>query len=266
MRTERLLLALVALLTCPAVVVSQARSSVIRGVIVSGESRRPIEGARIALIGTTHAVTTDVRGAFSFGDLEAGRYVIQAVAIGFTTLSSPLMLKERETLDVQFEAIAQAVNLPELRVSEEANHGPADWLRRKSEGQGRYITRAQIEERRAASIGDALRMVPGVRIECRGAMICAARMARSPRGCGPGYFMDGIPADAAVLWMTPVQEIEGIEVYSGPSQTPPELEGGRTRCGAIALWTRPPPPRQPKEKKQKADTAAARADTLAAIR
>jgi hypothetical protein len=69
--------------------------------------------------------------------------------------------------------------------------------------------------------------------------------------------MDGIPTDPAVLWLTPVGEIEGIEVYSGPAETPPELESAQARCGVIAIWTRPPPPRRPKEKKPKpaADSA-----------
>lgn len=247
---------------------AQARSAGIRGIIVTGQPRRPIEGARISLVGTTFSVTTDSKGMFAFGDLDPGQYVIQAAAIGFTTLSSPLMLKERETLEIEFEALEEAVKLPELTVEERANHGPADWLRRKSEGRGRYITRQHLEDRRAATIADALRSVPGLRIECRGSLVCAVRMVRAPRGCGPGYFMDGIPTDPAALWLTPVTQIEGIEVYSGPAETPPELEGASSRCGAIALWTRPPPPRRPKEKKPKkgqpVDTATVRADTTAA--
>jgi hypothetical protein len=40
-----------------------------------------------------------------------------------------------------------------------------------------------------------------------------------------------------------------MELYSGPAETPPELER-RGACGAIALWTRLPPERQPKPKKE----------------
>ena len=230
---------------------AQARSAAIRGVIKNVQVGLPLEGARINLVGTPFSTTSDARGQFRFVDLDPGQYVIQASAIGFATMSSPLLLKESETLEVEFEANPEAVNLPELTVEERANHGPADWLRRKSEGRGRYITRQYIEDRRASTVPDALRMVPGLRIECRGSQICVARMARAPRGCSPAYFMDGIPTDPAVLWLTPVGEIEGIEVYSGPAETPPELESAQARCGVIAIWTRPPPPRRPKEKKAK---------------
>ena len=232
-------------------VASQERSGSIRGVITNIRAKRPIEGARISLAGTPYVVTTDHTGGFSFTGLEPGRYVIQAGAIGFSTMSSSLVVKEGETLEIEFQADPEAVNLPELTVEERANYGPADWLRRKSEGLGRYITRKQLEDRQVATLPDALRMVAGVRIECWGNGVCVARMARGPQGCSPGYFMDGIPTDAAVLWLTPVEEIEGIEVYSGPSETPPELEGAAARCGVVVLWTRPPPPRRPKGKKPK---------------
>jgi len=82
-------------------------------------------------------------------------------------------------------------------------------------------------------------------------MVCMVRMMRAPRGCNPAYFMDGIPSDPAVVYLTPISEVEGIEVYSGPAETPPEMESAQARCGVIAIWTRPPPPRRPKEKKPK---------------
>ena len=245
---------------------AQPRSGTIKGVIVTARPRRPLEGARISLVGTERSVVTDAKGLFSFPDLDPGKYVIQAAAIGYATLVSPLVLKEEETLDIEFEAQSEAVNLPDLTVEERANHGPADWLRRKSEGRGRYITRKLIEDQRASTIPDALRIVPGVRIECRGTQVCAARMARAPRGCNPAYFMDGIPTDPAALWLTPIGEIEGIEVYSGPSETPPELESSQARCGVIALWTRPPPPRRPKEKKHKEQPDSVVVDTTRSAR
>ena len=43
-----------------------------------------------------------------------------------------LVLKEGETLELEFQADPEAVNLPELTVEERANYGPADWLRRMS--------------------------------------------------------------------------------------------------------------------------------------
>ena len=138
----------------------------------------------------------------------------------------------------------EGVRLPELTVEERANHGPVDWIRRRNEGRGRYVTRQDIEKRNPATLPDAMRMVPGVRVECRSGSICAIRLARAPRGCNPAFFMDGIPSDPAIAYLTPITDVEGVEIYSGPADTPPELEGPRARCGVIAIWTRPPPPRR----------------------
>jgi hypothetical protein len=85
---------------------------------------------------------------------------------------------------------------------------------------------------------DLLRGVPGVRIRCgRMDKVCTLSFARHT-GCSPAYFVDGIPADKAVLYLMTPMDVEGIEVYSGPAETPPEMEGARARCGAIAIWTR----------------------------
>jgi hypothetical protein len=228
--------------------------SVIKGVFRVNGSLRPIEGGRITLVGTQLAVTTDGKGEFEFPGLVPGRYVVRAAAIGFASVTSPVDLKHRQTVEMEFLTEAEAVNLPELTVEERSTHGPADWIRRKGEGRGRYITRADIERRQAATLPDVMRMLPGVRIECRNLQTCMVRMARAPRGCNPAFFMDGIPSTPAIAYLTPVQEVEGVEVYTGPAETPPELESAQARCGVVVIWTRSPPPRRPKEKREKPKT------------
>ena len=63
------------------------------------------------------------------------------------------------------------------------------------------------------------------------------------------------------------QEVEGLEVYTGPAETPPELESAQARCGVVVIWTRTPPPRRPKEKKPKKPPAEAPAprDTVSGL-
>jgi hypothetical protein len=202
--------------------------------------------------------TTNTAGLFTFPGLVPGRYVVRAAAIGYLVIVSPVDLKHRQTVDLEFITELEGVRLPELTVEERANHGPADWIRRRDEGRGRYVTRQDIEKRNPATLADAVRMVPGVRVECRTGSICAIRLSRAPRGCNPAFFMDGIPSDPSIAYLTPVSDVEGVEIYSGPADTPPELEGARARCGAIAIWTRPPPPRR----NRKAPKPVAVPDTL----
>src|SRR6185295_9361853 len=125
---------------------AQQAKGTIRGVVMGSKERRPIEGARISLVGSDAVAVTDVKGRFLFENLIPGRYVIQASAIGYSQLTSPVELRSSQTLNIEFEADIEAVELPEVLVNERANNGPVDWIRRKSEGRGRYITRAQIED------------------------------------------------------------------------------------------------------------------------
>jgi hypothetical protein len=63
--------------------------------------------------------------------------------------------------------------------------------------------------------------------------------------------------DAAGIMLQPPRDLDGIEVYSGLAETPPELRQWST-CGAFALWTRTPPPYVKKEKKPKPAQDSAR--------
>ena len=209
------------------------------GTVRSGEQGPGLEGARVLLIGTELVVITNSKGEFAFHGITPGKYVIQASAIGFGTLSSPIDVKPLETVEVRFEADAESFRLPDLEVAERPNL-PADFVRRSQEGRGRYFSRAEIEKRSPQTVADLLRTVPGMRVDCRG-IVCRAVLSRAPRNCQPTYWMDGIPADPALVWLQPPRDLDGVEVYSGPSSTPPELERG-SNCGAIVLWTRTPPP------------------------
>lgn len=238
---------LTALLTlCPPLLAQ--KFGAINGTVLAAANRAGIAGARVSLAGTSLVANTNSRGEFFFSDLAPGKYSIQASAIGFTPLSSTIEVKAAETLEVEFEVDAETVRLPDVEVSEKPNL-PADFLRRSQEGGGRYFMRAEIEKRDPRTVGDLLRAVAGMRVDCRGA-VCRAVFARSPRNCVPAYYMDGIPVDETVVWLQPPRDLDGVEVYSGPAEMPPELNRFAT-CGAIVLWTRQPPPYVKKPKKPK---------------
>ncbi len=245
MSPVRAVLAASVLLATTALPVRAQRLGSVSGTIRVARSGPVLEGARITLVGTTLLSVSNAKGEFAFVGLVPGRYTIQSTAIGYNTLRGDIEIRPLENLEVSFEHEPEGVKLPDIAVEERANL-PADFARRRESGQGRYFSRADIAKRNPASIGDLLRMVPGLRVECRG-MVCRVRALRASRNCNPAFFMDGIPTDPSAVWLTPPTDLEGIEIYAGPSQTPPELERD-AGCGAIVFWTRGPPPRRPKEK------------------
>jgi hypothetical protein len=228
----------------------------ITGIVRATEQGPVLEGARVSLLGTTYSATTTHRGEFSFKNLPAGKYVIQASAIGYSTLSSEIEVKERETLEIRFEAPPEGVRLPELRVVEKPNL-PPEFVRRSESGGGRYFSRAEIERRNANSLGDLLRTVAGLRVTCT-RVPCRVQLMRSTRNCPMAYWLDGTPTDAFNVLLQHPRELDGVEIYSGVSETPPELYVPNT-CGALAVWTRTPPR---VERKPKAPKLVVPADTV----
>jgi len=210
----------------------------ITGTVRATEQGPLLEGARVSLLGTTFTTTTGHKGEFSLKDLPPGKYVIQAIAIGYSTLTSEIEVKEKELLEIRFEAPPEGLRLPEVTVVEKPNL-PTEFVRRSEEGGGRYISRADIERRNAHSVGDLLRTVPGLRVNCS-RVPCRVQFMRASRNCPMSYWLDGIPTDAWSVLMQPPRELDGVEIYSGVSETPPELYV-RNTCGALAVWTRTPP-------------------------
>jgi len=227
--------------------VALAQTGSITGTVIKAMGGGAIEGARVELVGTRYLAVTSRRGEFSFKDLEPGKYTIQATAIGFTKLTYDFELKAKETVELEFQAQEESVRLPDVEVKE-APRLPPDFMRRSQEGGGRYLSRADIERRPgAATVTDLLRTFPGVRINCR-TNPCTPSFTRTTRNCGPAFFLDGMETEASALMLQPAREVDGIEVYSGLAEMPPELRGRNGGCGAFVVWTRTPPDARRKPK------------------
>ena len=66
-------------------------------------------------------------------------------------------------------------------------------------------------------------------------------MVRSPPGCYPQYFLDGTESTPYFARNTPPQDVQGVEIYRGSSETPGEFIGSNSGCGVIAIWTKSAP-------------------------
>ncbi|MBI2614587.1 MAG: hypothetical protein HYW52_02690 [Gemmatimonadetes bacterium] len=60
--------------------------------------------------------------------------------------------------------------------------------------------------------------------------------------CPPLYFIDGLYLGNArtvhVDQLLAPEQVEGVEVYSGAGNLPPEFNRTDSQCGVIAFWTR----------------------------
>lgn len=245
-----------------------AGQSAVHGRVVDDETDEPVIGAAVELltsVGAPVATTVaDERGMFRFRGLGAGSYSLRVGRLGYRDAS--IELQTNDTLEVSLRLSVEAVVLEPLEVqtgqpwSRTAGH-LRDFERRRSAGLGAtFLTRDQIARHAGGGVLDLLRIVPGLKVSGRsgyGGYIISSRT-----GCTPAVYMDAAPiyrpdgrsalggggagtvgsrdssgALDALSLVHPL-ELEGIEIYSGPSQVPAVFGGSTALCGVIALWTR----------------------------
>lgn len=121
---------------------------------------------------------------------------------------------------------------------------------RMERGFGTFITRGEIEDRSPDRVSDLFHAVAGVRIERRGdgtgrSGVTMARSAAFQDGgrCAIHYWVDGsripIASRFDVDELSP-GDVEGIEVYRGPSEIPARFTRFGDACGVVVVWTRDP--------------------------
>ncbi len=221
---------------------AQTGRAAIIGQLVNRQSREPVGGARIGLLGVRSELASDSTGRFTQGGLASGTYVLQVRAIGYTAASWIIDLAEGETHRDVYELEPLPVELDPLEVAQRLSFGEArraEFERRREAGRGYFVTEEDIRRENPRSLGDLLRHVPGVRMLCRGSVAgCTVRMARAPRECRPDYVVDGFEASNATSLDMPTVGIVGIEIYRTLSETPLQFLRTDNQCGTIVIWTR----------------------------
>lgn len=219
------------------------------GVVVDASTQQPIVGARLASPAITGIVFSDSAGRFEFPSVPPGIVRFHVVAAGFPRASFVLPFASGEAMERTLELDSSTVvpagdsvaarPIPQMTV--EATPLPPVWMRdferRRTTGRGQYVTRDEIERRGYNRLTDIVQVMRGVTIDCGGGGSgCRIRMVRAPMQCYPDYWIDGQLNND---WgpNVNVRDIEGLEIYTGPSETPGEYAGERGHCGTIVIWT-----------------------------
>jgi hypothetical protein len=234
-------LALAALLAWSTRSAAQQAPASVDGTLLDRTSRTPVDGARIAILGFSLTAASDSAGRFVLVGLPPGVRVLQVRALGYATGSWLLQLAEGQQLVGEFELERREVPVAGVTIVGAAERGwrtEAGFEQRRHEGRGFFITREDIRGRRANTLTDLLRVVPGVMTTCRSGT-CVVYMGRSTSQCRPEYFLDGYPATLSTGPNFPINVvgIRGVEVYRDPSEAPSEFQRPGIRCGIIAIWT-----------------------------
>lgn len=216
------------------------QTAVLRLHIVDDETGDPIPGVVVRLKGRPDT-TTGPTGRVEISGLEPKAWKLDLRAIGFEPRFETIYLTAGQVLGMRFGLSFTGDQLPDLVVTERrAKISPryVEFHRRMGKNSGgAYVTWETIKQRGFTSIGETLRGVRGVYVNCQ-ITDCQVSMSRS-RGCVPSFWIDGIEGRSFAT-AVPIRDVYGIEVYRGAGETPGEYvsTGG---CGVIVIWTKNKP-------------------------
>lgn len=217
------------------------------GGTISDSTGTALSGAEVSVASAGLRAVTDADGEFHFSRIPAGKLAVRVRRLGFLPDSTAVVVQPGAETPVNLSLKPLAFRLATvevLRKNEPYDSRLAGFNSRKGMQIGHIITRDQIDQMSSPRFADALRNVPGLQFRSlRGG---GTTIVLRGSHCSPLVFIDGFPADAAVmdLDMIDLASVEGIEIYSGAATVPAEFMGARENhgCGVVAIWSRPTRP------------------------
>jgi hypothetical protein len=216
--------------------------------IVMTHDKHPLEGAQVAVDGSTANAVTDAQGAFRLSGLPEGTRMAEARTLGYAPVRVRVELSRSEATTVSIVMSKQVATLDAVTVYGTKGRRMRDltgFLDRRSHGFGHFMTQQEIDQANASNTCELLRRVPGVNVRDVGGTGCTANIRGSSSGalgqgvhlCEPKVYQDNLPYGGTLSEfsqsMSP-HDIMGVEVYSTAAQ-PPQFPGS---CGVIVIWTR----------------------------
>lgn len=214
------------------------------GQVVSDLTGGPISGAAVSLRGSRAEDMSDSTGHFVLPPTEAGTDTLDVQYPGYESGFIEVHLQPDRTTRLVLLLSPEAVQLAELEVVVPPSRSPGDAMtegfrRRMERGMGTFFDREDIERRNPRYTSDLLRSVRGIRVGPQRLGRTSVTLARSGRACRPEIFVDGLHLQGASVDDVIVPDLEGVEVYPGPSLVPARFSAmAPTQCGAIIVWTR----------------------------
>ncbi len=194
---------------------AQSSSNSITGV-VKDDYGAVIAGAEVQLrsrSGAQSSSRTDYNGVYSFKNLPAGDYVLEVKAKGFATFASELKIARGQTLN-------QGVRLSVEAVSESVVVTATGTTQRVDETSKAIsvLDDQSIETRRAVTLTESLRGIPGLRVQQQGSMGALTTLRlRGQRNFDTAILLDGLRVRDA-------SDINGSAVSIIPDLLPADLD------------------------------------------
>jgi len=214
----------------------------IRGKVVDSEMGSALAGATVRIGKNGPVVRTDSGGRFMAQNVTPGVQEIDIRQIGFEEGVFDIRVSDGAVVEGVFPLEFNGFDLPAVVVEARAEAlAPRyrDFERRRNLKLGSFLRWDELKNRGYMSIGDALRTVRGVHMQCDQQRFECFAYIRTPQ-CQPTWYVDGQEVHS-FHEDTPIRDVYGIEVYRGPGEVPAEFGGSNGACGVIVVWTKSKP-------------------------
>ena len=226
---------------------ARAQQGALRGV-VRDSAGAPIRDADVGIVTLRRLTRTDEHGRFALTKLPPGNVDLSVRRLSYEPHHRSVLVVAgsqdslRVTL-IAIPALLNPVNVTKGEIRQRENI--EDFYRRMTGGLGQYVGREEIEKRWGGNPSDMIRTIPGVRLVRTATGGYGVRFPNTSLGrsdCAPMIWIDGQKAPGLEIDGLTLGDLEGIELYKGPSTTPLQFSQGQgsNNCGTIVMWSRPP--------------------------
>jgi hypothetical protein len=247
---------------------SVARGAVFVGTVLADSNARVLSAAEVALPDLGKTVTTDEQGRFRLGDIRPGTHRVLVRRLGYAPLDTAIGFRANQTLDRRI-ILRRTVTLDSVNVVAEQPILPSSFDQNRRLGLGQFITRDALAKQEGRKLSDMLRELRGADLEQGTGGRAWLLSSRSPaalgktdiyyaesheilqgmrkEGCYAQVYRDDVllnpsnPTEPFDVNSIVLNQVEAIEYYSGPAQTPAKYNRLGAHCGVLVLWTRRSP-------------------------
>ncbi|MEP6619832.1 MAG: hypothetical protein ABJE47_10965 [bacterium] len=205
-----------------------------------------IRGAAVTIDHTIEAGNTDSAGIVRVPDLLDGGHIIEVVARGYQAYFDNFNTGANVKQPMQLELLPIPASDTAKAKGQTTNLKFAGFATRRTKGQGKFFTRAQLDAASGRPLASLLKLDAGAFIVAgphEESQLAMRSPASAPSPCYAAVVRDGVRiypftgANPPDLDKTFAEQLAGIEFYAKSATVPTELRDAAT-CGALVLWTR----------------------------
>lgn len=242
-----------------------SRTAVLTGVVTADSSSRALSGAEIVIPALGLSTRADAKGEFRLTEIPPGTHKVIARSLGYASLEAELTFAPNQT-DERTLHLYRVTVLDSMTTTASAG-SMRSFDENRSLGLGRFLTREDLAKKEGQSMASVITQFAGADIKrpqsSNRAWLASSRGAQSLSGSeltvpsSEDSVVGAKPACYAHIWIDGVQvyrgregeplfdlssiapkEIEAIEYYTGPAQTPSQYSGFKSACGVLVIWKR----------------------------